>query len=150
MRPKVLGICIAIYGIQWCQDIWSLRFWASNYLSKKEAIIGKIICTVRTHYKPWLVRSPSKNEKIGKKYYGLCCRAACITRNFFKTQNTQLINESGFKLRAANDGMVYEKRLSSSWCWFHIWCSLQFKLQSWTPHWIRWITNAFSVSNKVK
>ena len=36
---------------------------------------------------------------------GLCCRAACITRNFFKTQNPQLINESGFNSRAAYNGV---------------------------------------------
>ena len=39
-----------------------------------------------------------------KKCCGLCCRAAYITRNFFKTQNPRLINESGFKSRAAYDG----------------------------------------------
>jgi hypothetical protein len=35
---------------------------------------------------------------------GLCCRAAYTTKNFFKTQNPWLINESGFKSRAAYDG----------------------------------------------
>ena len=49
--------------------------------------------------------NPSRSEKIEKKCCGLCCRAACITRNFFKTQNLQLINKSGFKSRAAYNGV---------------------------------------------
>ena len=40
---------------------------------------------------------PSKSERIGKIGCGLCCRAVCITRNFLKSQNPQLINKSGFK-----------------------------------------------------
>ena len=39
-----------------------------------------------------------------KKCCGLCCRAAIISWFFFKTQNPRLINESGFKSRAAYDG----------------------------------------------
>ena len=35
---------------------------------------------------------------------GLCYRAAIISRLFFKAQNPLLINESGFKSRAAYDG----------------------------------------------
>ena len=54
-----------------------------------------------------------KSVKIGKKankllrlmlQSGLCCRAAYVTRNFFKTQNPRLINESSFKSRGAYDG----------------------------------------------
>jgi hypothetical protein len=37
-------------------------------------------------------------KKIGEN------AAACITKNFFKTQNSRLINQSGFKSRAAYDG----------------------------------------------
>ena len=53
------------------------------------------------------------SENIGKKCCGLCYRAACITKNFLKTHNPQLINESGFKSRAAYDGacMVYGMEL---------------------------------------
>ena len=41
----------------------------------------------------WLL-NPSRSE----------IRAACITRNFFNTQNPRLINESGLKSRATYDG----------------------------------------------
>ena len=53
------------------------------------------------------------SENIGKKCCGLCCREVYITRNVFRTQNLQLINESGFKSRAAYDGacMVYGMEL---------------------------------------
>ena len=30
-----------------------------------------------------------------------------------------------------------------SWFWSHFWCSFQFKVQSLTPHWIRWIAHVF-------
>ena len=50
----------------------------------------------------------SKSEKISKKSRnngrGLCCRASYISISLFKAQNPRLINESGFKSRAANDG----------------------------------------------
>jgi hypothetical protein len=45
-------------------------------------------------------------ERIGKKCCGLCCRAAFITKNFFKTQKSatykqdQLQIESGLRWRA--------------------------------------------------
>ena len=54
------------------------------------------------------------SEKIGKKCCGLCCRVPCITKNFCKTQKTWLINKSGFKSRAAYDGMrtVFKKKSS--------------------------------------
>ena len=48
---------------------------------------------------------PLKIHKKSRNFCcGLCCRSACITRNFFKTQNPRLINKSGFILRAAYDG----------------------------------------------
>ena len=31
--------------------------------------------------------------------------AACVTRNFFKTQNPQLINKAGFKSKVAYNGV---------------------------------------------
>ena len=37
-------------------------------------------------------------------YYGLYCRAVCITRNFSESQNLRFIIESGFKSRAGYDG----------------------------------------------
>ena len=46
---------------------------------------------------------PKKSKNRGK-CWGLCCRAAYTGKNFFKTQNPRLINESNFKSRAAYDG----------------------------------------------
>ena len=46
-----------------------------------------------------------REEKSRKKCCGLCCRAAYVIKNFFKAQNPLLINKSGFKLRAAYDGV---------------------------------------------
>ena len=64
---------------------------------------------------------PSRNEKIGKKCCGLCCRVVCIARNVFKTQNPRLINKRGFKSRATYSGAhtVYLIWKSSwlSWGW---------------------------------
>ena len=57
-----------------------------------------------------------KKWKIGKNISrGLCCRAAYTAKNFFKTQNPRLINESGFKSRAAYDGACTVGR------WVKIW-----------------------------
>jgi hypothetical protein len=63
-----------------------------------------------------------RSEKIGEKCFGLCCRAACITRNFSKTQNPWLINERGFKSRAAYDGAhtVYQYVLEGTQCGWHV------------------------------
>ena len=49
---------------------------------------------------------PSRSEKIGEKYYGLSWSAACITRNFFQTQNARLINKSIFELRGVYNGAL--------------------------------------------
>ena len=46
-------------------------------------------------------RSVFKKWKNREKCCSLYCRAACITRNFFKTQYPRLINKSGFKSQAA-------------------------------------------------
>ena len=50
--------------------------------------------------KKGVVLNPTRSEKIGEKCCGLCCRAVCITRNIFKTQNPRLVNKGGFKSRA--------------------------------------------------
>ena len=52
-----------------------------------------------------VILDPLRNEKIGEKCCGLCCRAVCITRNFFRTQNPRLINESGSKSRLGYNDM---------------------------------------------
>ena len=70
-------------------------------------VIQKVVHTYNIHAS--LNRKGKKglflrSEKIGKKCCDLCCRAACITRYFFKTQNPRLINKSSFKSRAAYEG----------------------------------------------
>ena len=52
-------------------------------------------------------------EKTGGKCCGLCCRAVCITRNFFKTQNPRLQTESGLWWRAY--GICFVKWKQFQW-----------------------------------
>ena len=73
--------------------------------------------------KVWFLKSEKIGKKNAKKCCGLCCRAAIISWFFFKAQNPRLINESGFKSRAAYDGprtvvseeIIWRNRVTKNW-----------------------------------
>ena len=99
------------------------KLYAASY-NKCMFVVCTYICYINQSLPTFL--NPSRSEKIGKKCCGLCCRAACITRNFFKTQNPRLHIKSNLWWRAYGNWSDYLE--GNSW-----WIKRIYFLWRWLP-----------------